>query len=210
MKIRLTESQYKRLLTEDDKSFLGGEVDFPNIGNKINRPIALAFMKLHIEPDTRYLRLNFPKQSSIFENIVNKLVLMMGITEDEAILLGHNYCSVYPDEILKAKEENDYSSLIDLPLEFYGLFRYPTIAYYNGYISGSSDGFAQRYSKNYEDFINKIKEGDVDVENVDRSPIEYDTDEIDWEFYWDGTYDYLTDSNDKIKINNIEIYFRKV
>lgn len=210
MKIRLTESQYKRLLTEDDKSFLDGEIDFPNIGNKINRPIALAFMKLNIEPTVSYLRLNFPDQNSIFENIKKKLILFLGVTEDEAILLAHNYCSVYPAEISKAKEENDYSSLIDLPLEFYGLFRYPTIVYHTGYISGSSDGVAQRYSKNYEDFINKIEEGDVDLESIDNSPIDHDVEYIDWEPNWDGSYDYLNDNNDKIKINDIEIYFREV
>ena len=46
MKIRLTESQYKRLLNEDDKSFLDGDVDFTNIDNKVTPVIAKIFMVL--------------------------------------------------------------------------------------------------------------------------------------------------------------------
>lgn len=208
MKIRLTESQYKRLLTEDDKSFLDGEVDFPHIGNKINKLIALAFMKLNIEPSDDYLKLNYPTHSSRFDNIVKKLILMLEVTEDEAILLAHNYCSVYPAEILKAKEENDYSSLIDLPLEFYGLFSYPTLIYYNGFISGDSDGIAQRYSKNYEDFIDKIGDGEVDIENIDNNPIDYDLNYIDYDTDWDKSYDHLR--NDRVSRSNIEINFRDI
>ena len=34
MKIKLTEQQYNRLLVENDKSFLDGNVDFPHIGNE--------------------------------------------------------------------------------------------------------------------------------------------------------------------------------
>ena len=37
MKIKLTESQYNKLLLENDKDFLDGKVKFPNIGNKVNK-----------------------------------------------------------------------------------------------------------------------------------------------------------------------------
>ena len=43
MKIRLTESQYKRLLSEDNKSFLDGQVNFRNIGNKVDGFVAKCF-----------------------------------------------------------------------------------------------------------------------------------------------------------------------
>ena len=43
MKIRLTESQYSRLLKEDDKDFLDGMVNFKTIGNKVNFAIAKLF-----------------------------------------------------------------------------------------------------------------------------------------------------------------------
>ena len=35
MKIKLTEEQYKRLLVENDKDFLDGQVNFKHIGNKV-------------------------------------------------------------------------------------------------------------------------------------------------------------------------------
>ena len=46
MKIRLTENQYKRLLKENDKDFLDGNVNFRNIGNKVDKPIAKLFCNL--------------------------------------------------------------------------------------------------------------------------------------------------------------------
>ena len=46
MKIVITESQYRRLITEDNKSFLDGMVDFPNIKNVIDPFIAKIFVTL--------------------------------------------------------------------------------------------------------------------------------------------------------------------
>ena len=46
MKIRLTENQYKRLLKEDDSDFLDGNVNFRNVGNKIDKVISKLFCNL--------------------------------------------------------------------------------------------------------------------------------------------------------------------
>ena len=47
MKIKLTEEQYRRLLVEDDKKFLDGKVEFPHIGNKVNKFIVKLFNYIH-------------------------------------------------------------------------------------------------------------------------------------------------------------------
>ena len=47
MKIKLTEDQYKRLLVENDKSFLDGKVEFPHIGNVVNKFIVKLFNYLY-------------------------------------------------------------------------------------------------------------------------------------------------------------------
>ena len=36
MRIKLTEEQYNRLLVENEKDFLDGQVNFKHIGNKVN------------------------------------------------------------------------------------------------------------------------------------------------------------------------------
>ena len=43
MKIKLTEEQYNRLLVENDKDFLDGQVNFKHIGNKVSPFIVKLF-----------------------------------------------------------------------------------------------------------------------------------------------------------------------
>ena len=43
MKIKLTEEQYKRLLVENDKDFLDGQVNFKHIGNKVTPFVVRLF-----------------------------------------------------------------------------------------------------------------------------------------------------------------------
>ena len=53
MKIKLTEEQYNRLLVENDKDFLDGKVEFPHIGNKVNKFIVKLFNYIY-EKKGRY------------------------------------------------------------------------------------------------------------------------------------------------------------
>ena len=76
MKIRLTESQYKRLLKEDDKEFLDGDVDFANIDNKVTPVIAKIFMMLknkNFQPNNKYLSYKSPLESDNFKKLRKKL-----------------------------------------------------------------------------------------------------------------------------------------
>ena len=74
MKIKLTEEQYNRLLVENDKDFLEGEVNFRHVGNKINKFIVKLF--------------NILKKKGISElyPAMNMLKVDFSLDEDESLM----------------------------------------------------------------------------------------------------------------------------
>ena len=199
MKIRLTESQYKRLLNEDDKSFLDG-VTYFNIDNKVTPVIAKIFMVLknkHFEPSSEYLKLKEPLVSENFVKIADAIRTISGYQNDEVILLTHNYCSVLWSVI---KNTVDWKSLVGLPLEFYGKMNHPYSVNWTGYLSGYGDGAVSAYATNYEDFKRKIDAGEVEIED-ENGEIDYDDRDIQWERNYDYDYDGLDDL--EIDLDNI-------
>lgn len=200
MKIRLTESQYKRLLNEDDKSFLDGDVDFTNIDNKVTPVIAKIFMVLknkHFEPSSEYLKLKVPLVSQNFVKIAEEIRTITGYQNDEVILLTHNYCSVLWGVI---ENTVDWKSLVGLPLEYYGKMNLPHTVNWTGYLSGWGDGTVSAYATNYDDFQRKIEDGEVEID-YENSEIEYDSGDIQWERNYDADYDNLSDT--EVNLNDI-------
>ena len=199
MKIRLTESQYKRLLNEDDKSFLDG-VTYFNIDNKVTPVIAKIFMVLknkHFEPSSEYLKLKEPLVSENFVKIADAIRTISGYQNDEVILLTHNYCSVLWSVI---KNTVDWKSLVGLPLEFYGKMNHPYSVNWTWYLGGYGDGAVSAYATNYEDFKRKIDAGEVEIED-ENGEIDYDDRDIQWERNYDYDYDDLDDL--EIDLDNI-------
>ena len=197
MKIRLTENQYKRLLKEDDKDFLDGMVNFKNIGNKIDKPIAKLFSMVqksgkfepNIDFDLRNLVNTSPMSIDSFNKIVKRFKELMGYTNAEAILLVYNYIKMY-NEIVSANETGNWESLIGKPLEFYGKFSHPITVYHTGFITGYSDGRAETYATDYDHFIAKFENGDVETtDNGDA--IDYECYDLHFETNWDYTQDNL-------------------
>ena len=200
MKIRLTESQYKRLLNEDDKSFLGGDVDFANIDNKVTPVAAKIFIVLrnkNFEPSSDYLRMKTPIESQTFRKIAEELRTLTGYENDEVILLTHNYCTVLWENI---KTTDDWKSLVGLPLEYYGKMNLPYSVNWSGYVSGYGDGSVSAYASSYENFQEKIEEGEVEID-YDNGVIDYDDREIQWERNYD--YDYENLSEIEFDLDNI-------
>jgi hypothetical protein len=200
MKIRLTESQYKRLLNEDDKSFLDGDVDFTNIDNKVTPVIAKIFMVLknkHFEPSSEYLKLKVPLESQNFVKIAEEIRTITGYQNDEVILLTHNYCSVLWSVI---ENTVDWKSLVGLPLEYYGKMNHPYSVNWSGYLSGWGDGSVSAYATNYDDFQQRVEDGDVEIE-YENGEIDYEDRDIQWERNYDFDYDNLSDL--EIDLNNI-------
>jgi hypothetical protein len=91
MKIVITESQYRRLITEDNKSFLDGMVDFPNIKNVIDPFIAKIFVTLKNDesliPNLSYLSTNISNDP--FKKIVREIMTLTEFTEGECVVLTH-------------------------------------------------------------------------------------------------------------------------
>jgi hypothetical protein len=199
MKIRLTESQYNRLLKEDDKDFLDGMVNFKTIGNKVNYAIAKLFIMMQREgkfiPNLDYLKLRDPILSSNFRDIVKYIILMLSVENSEAILLAHNYSSFLRDKIVDATEKNDPNLLVGEPLQFFGKYKYPITYYWHGYINGVSSGDLECYATDDDDFTKKIDDGFYDVRENSNDYIEYDMSSVDWEPDDELTFHHIDSDN---------------
>jgi hypothetical protein len=193
MKIRLTESQYKRLLKEDDKDFLNGEVNFKTIGNKVNLAFAKLFVMMQREgkfiPNLAYLKLGNPIHSNSFRDIVKYIILMLSVENSEAILLAHNYISFLRDKIVIASEKNDPNLLVGEPLQFFGKYKYPITYYWTGYINGTTSGDLECYATDDDDFTKKIDDGFYDVIANTGEYVEYEMSDVEWEPNDDYTFD---------------------
>jgi hypothetical protein len=192
MKIRLTESQYKRLIKEDDKSFLDGDLDFMNIDNKVTPVVSKIYMVLknkNFEPSIDYLRLKNPIESITFRKIAEEIRNLTGYQNDEVILLTHNYCTVLWEDI---KNTDDWKYLVGLPLQYYGKMNHPYSVNWSGYLSGWGSGSVSAYATDYEDFQSKIDEGEVEID-YDNGEIDYDDRDIQWERNYDYDYDNLSE-----------------
>ena len=174
MKIKLTEEQYNRLLVENDKDFLEGQVNFRHVGNKINKFIVKLF--------------NILKKKGISElyPAMNMLKGDFSLDEDESLMLAYNY--------LKFINKSSFDDLIGEPLDFYGKFSMdmdiPMYTNMAGWIPGKVLGFGT----SYEDFIEKMEDADYDNVSLDnRSYVEYDVSNADWEVDDDYLYDRVGD-----------------
>jgi len=207
MKIRLTESQYSRLLKEDDKDFLDGMVNFKTIGNKVNLAIAKLFIMMQREgkfiPNLDYLKLSNPIHSSSFRDIVKYIILMLSVENSEAILLAHNYISFLRDKIVIASEKNDPNLLVGEPLQFFGKYKYPITYYWTGYINGTTSGDLECYATDDDDFTKKIDDGFYDVIADTGDYVDYEMSDVDWEPNDDYTFD--TIESDNIDLDEITI-----
>ena len=207
MKIRLTESQYSRLLKEDDKDFLDGMVNFKTIGNKVNLAIAKLFIMMQREgkfiPNLDYLKLSNPIHSSSFRDIVKYIILMLSVENSEAKLLAHNYISFLRDKIVIASEKNDPNLLVGEPLQFFGKYKYPITYYWTGYINGTTSGDLECYATDDDDFTKKIDDGFYDVIADTGDYVDYEMSDVDWEPNDDYTFD--TIESDNIDLDEITI-----
>lgn len=209
MKIRLTENQYKRLLKENDKDFLDGNVDFKNIGNKIDRFISKLFCNLvnndkysPKELTTEKLKTVDPFTIGQFHDIFDRIKELGGYTKSETILLTYNYIKLY-DTIVSLNEGGNCNNLVGIPLEFYGKFSHYATIQHSAYVSGYSSGSGELYTTSYDDFIDKWENGEVELGDSG-DLIDYECYDLNWETNWDYTYDSLGDQEfdvDSININ---------
>jgi hypothetical protein len=199
MKIK---NQYKRLLKEDDSDFLDGNVNFRNIGNKIDKPIAKLFCNLMKNDKylpngmtTENLKSGEPSNNSQFSIIKNRIMELGGYTHSESILLLYNYIKLYEEFDLGSNNLMiGCDKLIGTPLEFYGKFSHYANIQHTAYVSGWSTGSGEFYTTSYDDFIDKWENGEVEIIDTGDN-IDYECYDLYWETNWDYTYDNLADQD---------------
>ena len=153
MKIRLTENQYKRLLKEDDSDFLDGNVNFRNVGNKIDKVISKLFCYLSkndkYSPNgltTENLKSGNPSNNSQFSIIKNRIMELGGYSNSESLLLVYNYVKLYDTIVSLNEEDGNCNNLIGLPWEFDGKFSHYANVQHTAYGSGWSSGSGEVYT----------------------------------------------------------------
>ena len=189
MKIKLTEDQYKRLLVENDKSFLEGKVEFPHIGNEVNKFIVKLFNYLHQKVG--------PYRTSLDRDIIQIIVRDFGLTLPEAKLLTHNYGT-----FSSSGEVDEFSSYLGEPLEYWGEFKFNTQVPLQAYVYGTISGWVTGHATSYDDFIEQIKSGDwEDIDSDWSDDIESYPEDAEWDIDQDYAFDKIRD-----EINDLDSY----
>ena len=184
MKIKLKESQYKRLLVENDKDFLDGEVSFRHIGNKVSKFIIKLYNYLYQKKGNTKPRLDY----------IRMIRDDFSLTTAEAQLLAYNY-----EAFSKNAKDGDYEKFLGEPLTFYGKFKFETSVPVFGQASGWVDGTAYGYATSYEDFIENLEDGDIeDIEADWNNRVDWDEYNIEWEVDGDYAYDRLRDEIEQV------------
>ena len=190
MKVKLTESQYNRLLTEDT-----GE-NWGRVSRTVNAFIVRLFKEIRDKIQNGGLKMN----SDIVDFIVNDLAL----TQEEAIILAHNF-----KVMVDYHSEQDLNELLGKPMEFMGVWQIPThiptVVELTG--RGYPEGKVYVMGRTPQEALNRIRYGSVngddfevgDMNNLDLDAVldEFDIDIVDGIFPQKGMVknDFYEDEN---------------
>ena len=166
MKIKLTEEQYNRLLVENDKDFLGGQVNFEHIGNKVTPFIVRLFNII-----------NKKCKDCPFNELVAIIKNDFALTEQEATLLTYNYNN------FRAHRPNDewtFDEVLGEPLIYYGKFLYDTQVPVDGTVTGFISGWAEGYATSYEDFLEVLQNREAKMTADWNAVADAEIHDIDW------------------------------
>jgi len=202
MRIKLRESQYSRLLKENDKDFLDGSVNFKEIGNKVDRFLIKCynFIRKHY-PNFNHLR-NIPSFSQ-------KVAQDLAIPNAVSLVICYNYLLLW-DKLDPKNYEGDFSEMLGEPLEFYGEFELSEEIPVRGYLNGYQMGKYTGYATNQEDFLDQLEDGEYYSYDTTDNYVEYDGVDIDWEidegyiddFIYDRVSGYRDDMEDNVNLVN--------
>ena len=185
MKIKLRESQYSRLLKENDKDFLNGNVNFKEIGNKVDKFIIRCY---------NFIRKQYPNfiQLRDVPMYSKKLAKDLVIPDPVSLIICYNYYLLW-DKLNPQNYEGDLSEMLGEPLEFYGEFELNEEVPLRGYVSGYQMGTYTGYASNEEDFLDQLENGEYyDMDVDDGYGVEYDGTDVDWEIDEGYVDDYLS------------------
>lgn len=185
MRIKLRESQYSRLLKENDKDFLDGTVNFKEIGNKVDKFIIKCF---------NFIRKRYPnlKQLRDIPMTSKKVAQDLVIPNAVALVICYNYY-LMNNKINPEKYEGDFSEFLGEPLEFYGEFELSEEIPMRGYLNGYQMGIYTGYATNQEEFLDQLEDGEYYNYDTTDDFVEYDGVDIDWEIDEGYIDDYISD-----------------
>lgn len=186
MRIKLRESQYSRLLKENDKDFLDGTVNFKEIGNKVDKFIIKCY---------NFIRKQYPnfKQLMDIPMFSKKISQDLVIPNAVSLVICYNYY-LTNSKINPAKYEGDFSEFLGEPLEFYGEFELREDIPLRGFLNGYQAGVYTGYATNQEEFLNQLENSEYYNYDVDdNSYVEYDRGDVDWEIDEGYIDDYISD-----------------
>ena len=172
MKVKLTEEQYKRLLTENTGDEWG------NVSKTVDPFIIKVFRQIRDKIQNGGLKMN----SDIVDYIVRDLVL----TQEEAIILVHNF-----KVMVDFHSQDDLNELLGKPMEFMGVWQIPThiptVVELTG--RGYPEGRVYAMGRTPQEALNTIRYGSVngddfevgDMNNLDLDAVldEFDIDIVD-------------------------------
>ncbi len=194
MRIKLRESQYNRLLKENDKDFLDGRVNFKEIGNKVDKFIIKCF---------NFIRKQYPtfKQFRDLPVYARKISQDIALPDAVSLVICYNYFLKIDAE----KYEGDFSEFLGEPLEFYGEFELSEEIPVRGYLAGYQMGTYTGYASNEEEFLDQLEDGEYHDYDTTDQYVEYDGMDIDWEIDEGYIDDYISqkvgDNRDDIEGN---------
>ena len=173
MRIKLRESQYNRLLKENDKDFLDGSVNFKEIGNKVDKFIIKCY---------NFIRKHYPNFNHLryIPTVSQKVAQDLAIPNVVSIVICYNYILLW-DKLDPKNYEGDLSEFLGQPLEFYGEFELSEEIPVRGYLSGYQMGKYTGYATNEEDFLDQLEDGEYSNYDTTDSYVNYDGVDIDWE-----------------------------
>ena len=156
MKVKLTEEQYNRLLTENT----GGE--WGRVSKTVNAFIVRIFKKIREKIQNGGLKMN----SDIVDFIMNDLAL----TQEEAIILAHNFKAM-----VDYHSEQDLNELLGKPMEFMGIWQIPThiptVVELAG--RGYPEGRVYAMGRTPQEALNTIRYGSVNGDDFEVGDMNY-------------------------------------
>lgn len=173
MRIKLRESQYNRILKENDKDFLDGTVNFKEIGNKVNKFVANCY---------KYLKKQHPEFIQLRDVPRYAFMLSRGMVLPfpVCLIICYNYYLLW-NTSNPSNYEGDFSEFLGEPLKFYGKWEYNDELPLRGFLSGYQSGKYIGYAPSEEEFIDQLDDGEYYGYDVTSNYVDYDASYIDWE-----------------------------
>ena len=187
MKIKLTEHQYNRLLTEDTS-----HEDWGRLSKNVDQFTIKIFNYIRKKITDSQLKMNI--------DIVNFLTNDMQLTQEESIILIHNFKKMVNYNTMT--EEVD--ELMGEPLEYIRIWEIPTHIPTTIEISGRGDpmGIVYALGKNTQDALKNVKDGnnfeigELYDDEIDINDFDLEIDEIHTQTEMVSDYFYDGDTND--------------